>query len=513
MKFRVLIKLLLLGLVVWVDCATARAQTLQVPPFPQNLDLSSVARLYKSAAYKVEVRRAGTTNYTECFVFETRNDWVLRDYWGKDPNRVIRAADEMGDHKGNIRTASFTQFSFADTAVDVRVTLLAPDAVARSVTVRPLRHEIPAKIGPDGKTITFSLAAPLKISVEINDRLNPLFLFADAPDVPDTSATYYFGPGVHRLPGDGKLTLTSGQHVYIAAGAILEGRFVLAKDSKDIRVAGRGILSMGEWPHMSSKVSFCISNSTFYSLGTSHFVLEGLTLVQGSAWTVAIENTDHAAHDNLYQNIKMVHFSGNTDAFWISGDRNRVEDCFVFNNDDAIVTKGGNDSVVTNLVFWGGVWGRFVLFQNNGVNVTNLTFENVDVIGKEGGPCLILGETARGLGQHEMTLQNMTLRNIRFEQRNNSGDFNIGRLFWLRSDKFSATLDHWLFENITLDQQFADEGCLFGSADHPYSDITFKNLRMGGKLVLSPMDSHISTNTYVSCLQFLPPGPSPGKSH
>lgn len=488
-------------------CVASSAQILQVPPFPANLDLSSVERLYQSAAYKVEVRRVGTTNYEECFVFEARNDWVQRDYLGKDPNRVVLAADEFGGFKGEIRTAAFTQFSFADTAVDVRVTLLTPGAVARSAIVRPLRHEIPVVIGEGGKTITFHLAAPLKISIEINGRLNPLFLFADAPDVPDRSATYYFGPGLHRLPGDGQLTLTSGQHVYIAAGAIVEGRFLLAEGSTDIRIAGRGILSMGEWPHTSRKNSFLGPHSTFYSRGTSHFVLEGLTLVQGAGWTVAMDGRAKLTHDNLYQNIKMVHFSGNTDGFWITGDRNRVEDCFVFNNDDAIVTKGGNDSVVTNLVFWGGVWGRLLLFQNHGINVSNLTFVNVDVIGKEGGPRLIFGES---MGKSS-ELNHVTFRNIRFEQRDHSGGYNNNCLLWLRADEFFGTIKNWRFENVTLDQQFADEGCLLGSATHPYSDITFKNLRMGDKLILSLAASHIRTNQFVSGLKFLPPDASGGR--
>ena len=130
--------------------------------------------------------------------------------------RVILNADEFGGGKGNIRTASFTQFSFDDIKVEVRVGLTG-NITAQNVTIRPLRHNITGKISADGKTISFTLPRPLKISLEINDRLNPLFFFTDAPDVPDTKATYYYGPGIYRFPGEGTLTLQSGQSVYIAA--------------------------------------------------------------------------------------------------------------------------------------------------------------------------------------------------------------------------------------------------------------------------------------------------------
>ncbi|MBC8130128.1 MAG: hypothetical protein H7Y08_07375, partial [Rhizobiaceae bacterium] len=64
-------------------------------------------------------------DYLRSFVFEIPNNWVLRDYPGKDKTRVIRTADQFGEDKSDLRTASFTQFSFADTAVEVRITLLA----------------------------------------------------------------------------------------------------------------------------------------------------------------------------------------------------------------------------------------------------------------------------------------------------------------------------------------------------------------------------------------------------
>jgi hypothetical protein len=209
----------------------SEAQQLVVPEFPQNLDLSSVERLYKSDAYKVEVRRANTQAYQQCFVFETRNEIEVLDFFAKneaDKTRVLMTANQYGGRKSDQRTASFTNFDFANTAVDVRITLLKAEDSAKTVTVRPLRHGLNGRVSQDRKVITFRLPAPQKLSIEVNDRLNPLFLFCDAPDIPNPEAKYYFGPGVHRIEGNGTLNLVSGDSVYIAANAIVEGRFRLA---------------------------------------------------------------------------------------------------------------------------------------------------------------------------------------------------------------------------------------------------------------------------------------------
>lgn len=482
--------------------ATLDEPVLQVPPFPKDSDLASVEKLYKSAAYRVDVKPAGSAEYTPCYVFETRNDWVLLDFFGRDPQRVRHGASEFGDEKGFMRTASFAQFSFANTGVDVRVTLLSPDAAAHTVTIRPLRHEIAATIASDGKSFTFTLDRPRKVSIDVNDRLNPLFLFADAPDTPDTAATHYFGPGVHRLPGDGRMTLRSGESVYLAAGAIVEGRFLLEKGSDHITIRGRGILSNGEWPHTSTAVAWLTKHATFYSSGTSHFTLEGLTLVQGSAWTVAIDDdSGRDTHDNRYANLKMVNWAGNTDAFWITGQRNVVDDCFAFTNDDAIVSKGGSDCRVSNLVFWGGAWGRLTLLFNFGRPIERILIEDVDVIGKGESPHFVIAERLRRSGP--IDVRDVTFRNVRVEDRAPPTKRNPERFLDLDAASARIRFSRIRFENLTLDQQFADEGALSATAEFPAADVTFENLRMGGQLIRTAEEAHLRFNEHVSGITFV----------
>jgi hypothetical protein len=213
-------------------------------------------------------------------------------------------------------------------------------------------------------------------------------------------------------------------------------------------------------------------------------------------------NRGGRTRDNRYIGINMVHWNGNTDGIWVSGDGNVMDNCFFFINDDAIVTKGGTGTKVSNLVFWGGRWGRLLLIQNNGLDVSNMTIENVDVIGKEDGPQLILADSRRA----PINLRDITFRNIRIEERAGDERTHPNAFIRIRSDRFAGSLTNWLFENVTIDKPFANEGELFGSAELPYRGITFKNLRMDGQLILSAAKSHITINEHTE-IKFLPPTP------
>ena len=171
--------------------ATPIRAEIQLPPFPQSLDLSKVERLYKSGMYRVEVKASGASddNYQQAFVFETRNDWTVRDYFNPDSQKrrnIKIQADQYGHGKADLHTAAFTNFSFMNEKIIVRVTLMKPGERIDQVKIRPLRFGVPVTIAPDRRSLTFTLDRLRKVSVEINGRLDPLFIFTDKPDVPDS---------------------------------------------------------------------------------------------------------------------------------------------------------------------------------------------------------------------------------------------------------------------------------------------------------------------------------------
>lgn len=485
--------------------ALAPAAALVVPAYPA--DLSSVERLYHSAQYQVQVRPhgAGEDAWRRATVFETRNDWLVQDYFNSDRARradVLQPAAQVGlsgvipgrldTGKADMQTASFSPFSFEGMAVDVRIRLLRPGARALGVTVRPLRRAIPAAISADGSTVELTLERPQKLSVEINDRLNPLFLFADAPDVPDLDATYYFGPGLHRLPGDGTLELRSHERVYIAAGAIVEGRFRLAAGSGHVTIRGRGLLSGGKWGALKVEPAWQYKMAAIGTEGSHHFTLEGITLVQSTTWQVAIEDMSpggDATHDNQYRNFKTVSWNGCTDGIWVTGDRNVVDDVFIFNNDDFFVTKGGRGTRVSNAVVWGGSWGRVLLLHNiyrHTRPVEDLVLEHIDVIGKEGARVLFFVETyATPARRISKPMRNVLIRDVVVEERRRTGNsnnvpYNKAMLFDFDTSVSPGAIDGLTFEDIVLDQWLPDEGQFLGTAASPIRGLTLRNVRAGG---------------------------------
>lgn len=507
----------------------ATAATLAVPPYPQDLDLSKVERLYRSASYRVDVKPHGAPDrqYQQAFVFETRNDPVLYDFFNPDPQRrgdVLVPSERTGmpqplpvphldTGKADLRTASFVPFSFEGMAVDVRIRLLDPQARAGTVDVRPLRRAIPHQVSADGRTIVVTLRQPQKLSVEINGRRDPLFLFADAPDTPDTAATHYFGPGVHRLPGDGTLELHSNERVYIAPGAIVEGRFQLASGSSNISIRGRGLLSGGEWPFTRVDPRWQYTRPAIGGAGSHHFTLEGITFVQSTTWQVALEDGPGggATHHNVYRNFKTVSWNGCTDGIWITGDDNEIEDVFIFNNDDFFVTKGGRNTRVSNAVVWGGPWGRFMLFHNiyrDTAPVENLVVEHVDMIGNEGANFMFFLESYSNPARRPVKpMRNVLLRDIVFEERRRPGNsnntpYNLARLLGIDTSLAPGKISGLTFEDIALDQLLPDEGFILGTAASPIDGVTFRNLRAGGRRIGSITEANIRVNQHVRNLRF-----------
>jgi hypothetical protein len=342
------------------------AQTLIVPP--STGDLSAVEHLYQSNDYTVEVRKVGDADFTTCFVYKTDN----------------YASNLYGGEKRKENSASFTNFSFEGTAVEVRITTTS--FTASSVTVRPLNYNItPTR---SGNVITFTLTMPKKVSVEINNRLNPLFIFADQPDNPNLSATYYFGPGVHHVGK--KKEIKSNETVYIAGGAVVEGTFQIAQNATNIDFRGRGIISNGELPTLEALGGTdndkLFANATFsgpyiWSSKNSYVNYEGFIIVNGGGWTFAFFSHSGDFHHNSWKNIKEIQWSGCTDGIWFDGDYNTIDDCFIFNNDDLVTTHGSNNCKISNTTLWGGQWGGRMFMHAEFGSSSNITFENINVLG------------------------------------------------------------------------------------------------------------------------------------
>lgn len=444
--------------------------------YPSPGDLSSIEHLKKSNDYTVEVRKAGEESYTPCFVYKTDNYWVDK-YFGS---------------AGKSQTsASLTSFAFDGSPVDVKITFASS---ANSVKIRPLNFGIDPVI--KNNVITFTLKEPRKISIEINNRSNPLFLFAEKPDVPNTSATYYYGPGVHNIGLQKKIN--TNESVYIAAGAVVEGSFVLPYNSSSISIKGRGILTMGRWPHESVDIAFLGSRSAIKSNGTSFLQMEGIIIANSCGWTIPIYNSDNLTHDNQFRNLKLISWNGNTDGIWVNGNNNIVDDCFIFNNDDVFMSHGATNCKISNIVAWGGPWGR-LYWLGPQQSTSDIVFENINLIGKDGGAAVILVDGTSGTSK---SINNITFRNLRIEAHPKTSNYNTNKFLVFNSaDK---TINNWLFENVTIDDKNPDEGDLYGTASSAIDGVKFKNVWIGGAKVLSLSEGNMDNNAFATNIIFQP---------
>lgn len=443
----------------------SNAQTLVVPPGPG--DLSQASHLWQSDDYVVEVKKSGDADFIPCYVYKTDN-WAS-NYWN-------------GERRPQV-SVSFTNFSFDGTPVDVRITT---NFTANSVTIRPLSFGInPTR---NGNVITFTLTTQRKISVEVNNRLNPLFIFADKPDVvPNPSdVTHFYGPGYHNI-GLHK-QINSNETVYIAGGAVLEGTFYIPTNSHDITVRGRGIISGGKLPtavERTNKIDSIQKYAAFTGRKdkygrTVHYNLnfEGFTMVSTCGTHFAMVNEVHQNHDNTFRNLKEIDWSVNTDNVF-DGDNNIVDDCFFFLNDDMTVTRSSFNLKITNCTFWNFI-GRLLWTANYGTS-SDCLWENIEVIGDDKGPDFTdINSGTSGI------MKNFTFRNVNIESRASK---------FINIKTGTTKIENWLFENITFPDLKPNEGAFVGNSSGTI-DITFKNLKMGGNYITSLEEGNMTANQH-----------------
>lgn len=169
--------------------------------------------------------------------------------------------------------ASMVQFDF-EGKVEMRVKV--NNGMIHDVKIRPFNQEIEHTI--DRNNIYFSLDQPAKLSLEVNgDRLRNLHIFTNPleTNIPDTDDpdVIYFGPGMHRphdQPGN-SFNIPSGKTVYLAPGAVVQGKFVCNK-AENIRFTGRGMLLN---PQRGFEITF-----------SKNIEIDGITVINPDHYTV-----------------------------------------------------------------------------------------------------------------------------------------------------------------------------------------------------------------------------------
>lgn len=360
-------------------------------------------------------------------------------------------------------TASFVSFGM-NRPLTVTVTL---NRDFSEVILRPLSAEIPVRT--DGRTVTFTLQKPGQYSLEADGRHANLHIFADPIEEDDrrTKASYYYGPGIHEV---GKITLHSGESMYIDAGAVVHG-MVYAEDSENIGIYGHGILDQSRY-----------ERNTFQS-GIVQMVrcrkieIRNVIFRDSSAWTMTLINCEDVKCRGL-KAIGMWRY--NADGFDFCNCRNvHVAGCFLRNFDDVIVLKGlriGNPSaelwnleniLVEDCVLWCD-WGGALEIGAETVadEYRKIVFRNIDILRNDQGALRIQsGDRAE--------VHDVLYENIRVEY---SG-YDRAAIYQQSDDMvYAPAEDFWVPEVIRV-WMYCNMWTKDGILGHVH-DITYRNIRI-----------------------------------
>ncbi|MEX0887680.1 MAG: glycosyl hydrolase family 28 protein [Phycisphaeraceae bacterium] len=270
--------------------------------------------------------------------------------------------------------ASFAAWDMAG-AAEVEVVSRRP---VESVAVRPSSRGIVPQV--HGRRIRFTLPGPGQVTVEVNGLHHALHLFADAPPAapPDRQDpnVRWFGAGVHDV---GPMTLTSGQTIYLAGGAVVYGS-VQAQDAANLRILGRGILDSSKLPRGRGGGSIRLTDCR-------DIEIDGVILRDPAVWCLST----FGCQDVRISNVKLIGlWRYNSDGIDICNSRDVViRDSFIRSYDDSIVIKGmprHADKPVHNVlaercVIWND-WGRALEIgaETCAPQIADVTFRDIDII-------------------------------------------------------------------------------------------------------------------------------------
>ncbi len=394
--------------------------------------------------------------------------------------------DEVRGVKHHVETASMAYFDFDGTA-DIRIIHLR-DSV-ESARVRPLSYGITPAVS--GDTLTFTIDRPRNLSVEVNgDIFHNLHLFANPLDKHRPSAKeirkagrkgsrlVYFGPGVHRLPGD-TLRIESGQTVYIDGGARVFGQLI-ADGVSDVRFYGRGEV------HPSGR------GEGIYIKRSRNIDADGVIVTQ-----IPVGGSDSV---NI-SNVKSISYYGWGDGMNVfASDNVRYDRVFCRNSDDCSTVyatrKGFNGGcrniVMENSTLWADVAHPIMIGLHGNAEkpdtIQNITYRNIDILDHQEKQLDYQGCFAINCGDNNL-VRDVTFDNIRVE------DFRQGQLVNIRifyNKKYclapGAGISNILFKDVSYNGSGDELSIIAGySDDRKVSDITFENLKINGTKIHDDM--------------------------
>lgn len=403
-----------------------------------------------------------------------------------DAERRWKAMDDKEKSAAFFDTAAFASFDMqgaATVTVAVSNTVSEAKILPTSAGITPIIR---------GKTVSFTVASPGNLTVEINGEwVKSLHLFANPPETdvprPDDPNVIYFGPGVHQVS---HLVVGDNKTVYVAGGAVV--RAVIEPDEtfsitaysglrnyaptfelrgRNITVRGRGIIDASGCPTHARNMVF---------VRGSDITLEGVILRDASTWNIPIRQSDRVT----VRNVKILGYRANSDGIDICNSRHvTVENCFIRTLDDLIVVKSDKGQgevkhiVARGCVLWNQVAHALSVGAEIRENVDDVLFADCDVIhdqGREWSLRIYHCDAAR--------VSNVRFENIRIEEARKCISVWIGKAVWTR-DQERGHIQGVVFKDIRASGDPLSVELVGGDEQHVIEDVLFENVVLNGKPV------------------------------
>lgn len=457
--------LIFLTIGLWLSLITLQAQKLNLHPVPNGILYSM-----HNDDYTVQVRLDGEDEWHDLYEYNVQVDM---------------------DTKSN---ASMVHFDF-EGKVDVRVKV--NNGMIHDVKIRPLSKNI--EYQTEQNIIDFSLDRPAKLSLEVNgDRLHNLHIFTNpietnipSPNDPDV---IWFGEGIHRpkdLPGN-SFTIPSNKTVYLAPGAVIQGKFICNK-VENVRFIGRGII-------LNSQRGFEITHS-------KNVEIDGITVINPDHYTVYGGETDGLTVKNL-NSFSNKGWSDGIDL--MSCSNVLIDNVFMRNSDDCIALYAHRwnfygdvrNVIVQNSILWAdiahpvNIGGHGNYEREPGDTFENITFRNIDILehdedDRDYQGCMTIDAGDRNL------IRNVLFENIRVE------NIQEGRLFTLKvrfNDKYDHEpgrgIENITFRNITYNGIGENPSVIQGyDENRKVKYVTFDNVIVNGNKLKDTKSFLINTFT------------------
>lgn len=376
-------------------------------------------------------------------------------FWQTVP--VYNVMVDRVEEKHNVENSSMAYFDFSR---EVNVRVISNNHRVESAHVRPLSYDITPTVS--GDTLEFTLDRPRQLSVEVNgDIFDNLQLFAnpietDIPDAKtlakiskkkfkngqrtaDNGKLIYFAPGYHKL--DSTLFVKSGQEVYVAGGAYVDGMIEIS-DASNVKIHGRGMI------YPSRAIGIYVKRSKDVSV-------EGVFTTQ-----CAVGGSDGV---NI-ENVKVMSYYGWGDGFNVFASNNvHYNNIFARTSDDCTTVYatrkgfvGGCKNILTeNAVLWADVAHPFQIGLHGSATeigpdapsdvIEDIVYRNIDVLDMKEKQIDYQGVFAITAGDNNI-VRDITFEDIRVE------DFRQGKLIDIRmpwNQKYCSA-PGMLIENVNL---------------------------------------------------------------